>query len=150
MVAVEDSIVIPGGVPTVVVVNVAVAVVVDAVVGDFCFVDPMVGCEVWVVEVGPFDDGNHNVIVLCGLSAGGDVPCFSGAYVSAGRTACLTGIAVVPLRVEFRVIWNGFAHRNRVVVLHGFHPIGEEDVAKQFVFIEFSVVKTNEVNASAL
>ena len=149
MVTVEDGVVVAGGVPTVVIVNIAVAVVVDAVVRNFSFVDPVVGREVGVVEVGPFDDGHHDVVVLGGLSAGGDVPRFGGAHVSAGRSSGLSGVAVVPLCVEFRVVRDGLAQGDRVVELHRLYAIGQENGAEERIFIKCRVVKPDEVDASA-
>src|SRR5205823_5686362 len=79
------------------VVRPAVAVVVEAVTGDFAGVVPDVGGEVGVVTLdGVVDDGDDDV-----GAAGGHLPGFGGVHVGVGGAAGLAGVVQVPLlRVE--------------------------------------------------
>ena len=99
-------------VPAVVIVNVAVAVIVDSISGYFLEVYPLVVDEVRVVEVATFDDTYHDFIAESGGTAGGDVPSQIGVDVG------VVGVDVVPLVAEVRVVRNG-AVFNVVVELRG-------------------------------
>ena len=96
------AIVVHGGggvgdeVPAVDVVDVAVVIVVEVVVGDFVGVDPEVGGQVGVGEVhAGVDDGDDD-----GGAAGGDAPGFGSVDVSVRGATGLTCVVEVPLLIE--------------------------------------------------
>ena len=94
-----------GGIPAVIVVDVAVVVVVDAVGGDLVVVDPEVGGEVFVVGIDAVvDDGDDDGVSVDGNAAGSYVPGGLDVVVRANYAVELAQVDVVPLVIVPRVV----------------------------------------------
>ncbi len=104
------------GVPAVDVVDVPVAVVVDAVAGRLGRVGPEV--EVGVVQVEPAVDDPDGDPVAGGARAAGEVvPRLGRVDVGVGRAAALAGVAEPPHLAEAAIAGHGGAERDLVVEL---------------------------------
>jgi hypothetical protein len=92
----SDVVVVVDEVPAEDIVDVAVAVVVDAVAGDLAGVDPGVEEEIGVGDLGAAVQHAHDDL----RAPGGDGPGAQGIHVGAGGAPGLTRVAHVPLLGE--------------------------------------------------
>ena len=93
-------------VPATDIVDVAIAIIVDAIISDFAWVDPDVALEVWMVEIDSRVNHRHPVVRIASV----DVPCLRSIDVIqlAGRIVHPPGVS------KERVIRNNLC-RNNVV-----------------------------------
>jgi hypothetical protein len=86
------------GIPAAHVVNVAIAVVVNAVIRNFVSVEPKIILQVGVCEADAVvNHRDYYGVTVCCHAAACDVPCFVSVNISVGSAACLSCVAVHPL-----------------------------------------------------
>ena len=95
-------IVVVGKVPTTYVVNVAVIIVVNAVVGNFPWVGPDITHQVRMVVVNPGVNHPDHQVRITGLQ----IPSFRGVNVCVDGTTILTRVIKAPKLVETGIIGN--------------------------------------------
>ena len=109
----RDVVVVVANVPAVVIVHVAVVVVINAVVGHFPWIRPMVVDEICVAVIGTpsFENGHDDACTVASYTSGCHIPSEVRINVVIAR------LDVVPLLAKIRVVWHRLPLRDYVVQL---------------------------------
>ena len=129
------------------IIDISIAVIVNAIVVNFTVIDPCVGSNIFMEIVHPvIHNGHHDGIAIDGQSSLGDVPGFIRINISIQEASGLTCIEPLPLGEKLGVIRFRTLFQQMVVLGDHYFPVSIE-LIQQMSLVDAAMIKPDQVDA---